>query len=195
MVGMIAYAVRLVAFSYVSNVYYALMIEVLEGITFTLMMIVITNYAAIISSKDLIATMQSAWAVLHFSVGRAAGSGVGGVMVDNLGPRLSYQLFALVCLIAAVLQLITYLTCIRKKENKRKMKAKKDRGDAPDIIKCNKLYVNEDSNKTNNNYEAATETKNRSRKKITESKDKLNSKECADKISSLAKEFVSQVNV
>jgi MFS family permease len=88
--GIFVYAVRCVGYSFATEAYHVIMFEVLDGITSTLLIVTMTTYASKLSSTDLIATMQAAWAAMHFSVGRSLGSMVGGLLMQSLGPSLTY---------------------------------------------------------------------------------------------------------
>jgi MFS family permease len=97
--------------------------ETLEGITTSLVVVTITTYSTVLSTHELVATMQATWASLHYAVGRALGSGVGGYLIDNLGSKYAYQLYAVVCLLAATLYLGLYLVWLKKLETGRRKKA------------------------------------------------------------------------
>jgi hypothetical protein len=60
--------------------------------------------------------MQATWAALHFSVGRALGSGIGGLLMDNFGSKIAYQIYSGFCLIAALIYSIIYLFWLKKVE-------------------------------------------------------------------------------
>jgi MFS family permease len=114
--GIIVYAIRLIGYSYSANAYHVLIFETMEGITMTLVIITITNYSTILSTSELVATMQATWAALHFSVGRALGSGIGGLLMDNFGSKIAYQIYSGFCLIAALIYSIIYLFWLKKVE-------------------------------------------------------------------------------
>lgn len=118
-IGIFAYAVRLIGYSYSQNAYHVLFFEILEGISTSLVVVTITTYARVLSSTELLATMQATWSTLHYAAGRALGSAIGGVMMDNLGSKNTYQLYAMVCIIAGCLYTIIYWFWLRKKPNKR----------------------------------------------------------------------------
>lgn len=88
--GIFVYAIRCIGYSFATQAYQVILFEVLDGITTTLLIVTMTTYASKLSSTDLIATMQAAWAAMHFSVGRSLGSLIGGVLMENLGPSMTY---------------------------------------------------------------------------------------------------------
>ncbi|KAI1280628.1 Major facilitator superfamily domain-containing protein 6 [Halotydeus destructor] len=125
-IGLSAYSIRLLGYSYATTAYQVLALETLEGITSSLVIVIITTYSTVLSTHDLVATMQATWAALHFSVGRAIGSGTGGVLMDNLGPVVTYRIYAFVCVLSAMTYLVIYLRWLRKKELERRRDGNKD---------------------------------------------------------------------
>ena len=64
---MFVFAFRLIGYSYSTNSYHVLFFEAFDGFTSTLSIVILTTYANKLSSTDLLATMQAAWAALYFS--------------------------------------------------------------------------------------------------------------------------------
>lgn len=108
-VGLAAYAVRLLGYSFATNAYHILGLELLEGITTSLVVVTITTYSTILSTHELVATMQATWAALHFAVGRALGSATGGYLMEWIGPSRTYRTFAVMCTVSAVVYLTIYI--------------------------------------------------------------------------------------
>lgn len=96
-----------------------LLLETLEGVTTSLVVVTITTYSAVLATPDLVATMQATWAALHFAVGRAIGSAAGGFLMEILGPTLTYRLFAIFALVSAILYYGIYLKFFRTAESER----------------------------------------------------------------------------
>ena len=119
-IGIMVYAIRLIGYSFAPNAFVVLAFETLEGITTTLLIVTITTYAAILSTHELLATMQAAWAALHFAVGRALGSVVGGFLFENLGAHQAYQVYALACIVAGTSYTFIYIFYLKGKESKRR---------------------------------------------------------------------------
>lgn len=63
---MFVFAFRLIGYSFSTNSYHVLFFEAFDGFTSTLSIVILTTYASKLSSTDLIATMQAAWAALYF---------------------------------------------------------------------------------------------------------------------------------
>lgn len=119
-IGILVYGLRLVGYSFAPNAYIVLIFESLEGVTSTLLLITITTYASTLSSTELLATMQSTWAALHFSVGRALGSVIGGYLFSGFGSRRAYQIWAITCLIAGTIYTVIHMVYVKSKEQKRR---------------------------------------------------------------------------
>ncbi|XP_074599701.1 major facilitator superfamily domain-containing protein 6-like [Brevipalpus obovatus] len=136
-IGLMVYSVRLLGYSFANNALMVLGFEALEGITTTLMLITITTYASSLSSLDLLTTMQATWAALHFSVGRAMGSMVGGFLFDRFGSRRAYQMWSVACIVAASMYLLLYFTCLRSGKVK---KIEEDEKKKPSHVNGDKIF-------------------------------------------------------
>ncbi|XP_067134457.1 major facilitator superfamily domain-containing protein 6-like [Centruroides vittatus] len=120
--GLIVYCGRFIGYSFIETPYEALGLEALECITMGLMMITLTTYANLLAGNELVATMQATWASLHFSVGRALGSVIGGFLMEQFGTRKTYQIFAASCATMGALYLLIYKIWFAKNHQKDKPK-------------------------------------------------------------------------
>ncbi|XP_076319059.1 major facilitator superfamily domain-containing protein 6-like [Tachypleus tridentatus] len=125
--GLFAYSVRFVGYSYIPTPYHALIFEALESFTFALMIVILTTYSSILATSELVATMQATWGAIHFAVGRALGSVIGGFMIDSLGSRTTYQLYAAFCLFMGVLYLLLYYLWLSKRDGAMATSGKEDK--------------------------------------------------------------------
>lgn len=125
--GLFVYCGRFIGYSYIKTPYEALGLEALECITMGLMMITLTTYANILAGKELVATMQATWAALHFSVGRALGSVIGGFLMDEFGTRITYRIFSASCVVMGILYLLIYRIWFVKKRNTNNSGVKEDK--------------------------------------------------------------------
>lgn len=156
--GLIVYAIRLIGYSYSTNAYHVLIFETMEGITMTLVIITITNYSTILSTSELVATMQATWVALHFSVGRALGSGIGGLLMDHFGSKIAYQIYSGFCLIAALIYSIIYLFWLKKVEINRQKSLENE--DKQQKLSKHELSVQNQDNIRNVGLENPTFIKN-----------------------------------
>lgn len=118
--GIFVYGIRCIGYSFATEAYHVVMFEVLDGITNTLVIVVMTTYASKLSSSDLIATMQAAWAAMHFSVGRSLGSMIGGILMQMIGPSMTYMVsyfpnkFSITCFSNCFNQRFNYFFTFRR---------------------------------------------------------------------------------
>ncbi|XP_013786945.1 uncharacterized protein LOC106470914, partial [Limulus polyphemus] len=66
--GLFAYSVRFIGYSYIPSPYHALIFEALESFTFALMIVILTTYSSLLATSELVATMQATWGAIHFAV-------------------------------------------------------------------------------------------------------------------------------
>ena len=125
-IGLTCYSIRLLGYSFATTAIHVLLLETLEGITTSLLVVVITTYSTVLSTHDLVATMQATWAALHFAVGRALGSAIGGFLMESLGPSPTYRIWSCIALFAAFAYLVVYLRWFRANELERRRLAKKE---------------------------------------------------------------------
>ena len=69
-IALLAYAVRYLCYSFLTNAWFVLPIELLHGVSFGLMYAAATAYASIIAPKGLSATVQGLMAGLYFGFGK-----------------------------------------------------------------------------------------------------------------------------
>ncbi|XP_077298637.1 uncharacterized protein LOC143919921 [Arctopsyche grandis] len=98
-IGFIFYSIRLFGYSLIYNPWMSLIFEALEGITTPLTFTAAVTYAARLSGATTDTTIQGLLGGLYHGVGKGAGSLVGGYMMNAIGTRLTYQIFAGVSMI------------------------------------------------------------------------------------------------
>ncbi|XP_072040443.1 major facilitator superfamily domain-containing protein 6-like isoform X2 [Amphiura filiformis] len=92
--GLLAFCVRLLGFSFAPNPWVILPFQVLHGITFGLFWAAVASYATMIAPDGMIATLQTICTALHFGVGRAVGISLGGIIFEKLGSRNLFRICA-----------------------------------------------------------------------------------------------------
>lgn len=117
-----AFGVRFLLYSFITNPWYSLPIEILNGITFGIFYSTMTSYAHIISPPGFESTMQGIVGAAFEGLGVAIGSFVGGAVYKNYGGVFMFRAFGLfaiiLCLTHAVVHVVL-LRCINKEdENK-----------------------------------------------------------------------------
>jgi len=93
-IGMVAYTVRMVGYSFLENPVYVYPYEALEGFTMALMMTSAVTYVAKISTPTTIASVMGLMGSLFFGLGKGSGSLVGGLLMSWLGTRWTFRLLA-----------------------------------------------------------------------------------------------------
>lgn len=90
----IVYALRYLANSFLNNVWFAVFTEFSHSLCFGLFYPVVSAWASSLTPLALQSTTQCYIGSVYFSLGRATGLGIGGVMYSVLGPRLLFRMFA-----------------------------------------------------------------------------------------------------
>ena len=91
LLSMSAYAVRLVAYTFVPNPLWVLPINLLHGLTFSGMWVAGVAYANAVAPKGFGATAQGLFAGVTMGLGAATGALLGGTLYDSLGPVLMFR--------------------------------------------------------------------------------------------------------
>lgn len=90
-VGMLAYAVRMVGYSFLQDPAHVYPYEALEGLTMALMMTSAVTYVARISSPKTVASVMGVMGALFFGVGKGSGSLFGGMLMSVIGARNTFR--------------------------------------------------------------------------------------------------------
>lgn len=85
MLAFLGYCVRFAGFSYITNPWWALLLESLELFTLNLMNVSAATLAYKLAPKTFVATAQALVWVSHFNIGRCIGTFVGGHLLDQYG--------------------------------------------------------------------------------------------------------------
>jgi MFS family permease len=101
--GMLAYFVRLLGYSFLENPLYVYPYEALEGFTMALMMTSAVTYVAKISTPSTIASVMGLMGSLFFGIGKGSGSLFGGLLMSYIGTRWTFRLLAATALACAVI--------------------------------------------------------------------------------------------
>ncbi|XP_055331257.1 major facilitator superfamily domain-containing protein 6-A-like [Paramacrobiotus metropolitanus] len=107
------YGCRFIAYSFISNALLVLPVEILEAFTTTLLWVVISVYCGKIAPAYL-ATIQGISASAHNAFGRSVGSLVGGILFEQFGARLTYQIFGGVSFGVGCAYATLFYSCLRK---------------------------------------------------------------------------------
>ena len=92
--GMVAYTVRMIGYSYLRDPVHVYPYEALEGFTMALMMTSAVTYVAKISTPTTLASVMGLMGSLFFGIGKGSGSLFGGLVMAQLGSRWTFRLLA-----------------------------------------------------------------------------------------------------
>ncbi|XP_067661521.1 major facilitator superfamily domain-containing protein 6-like [Haliotis asinina] len=100
----LAYAARFLAYSFLQQPWYVMLVEPIHGITFGIMWSAVSSYASIIAPPGMQATVQGLVGGLHFGFGKGIGSLITGYLFELIGERWTFRVLS----ISAVVVLIVY---------------------------------------------------------------------------------------
>lgn len=93
--AMISYVIRMIVYSFLTNSWFALLVEPLYGACFGLMYAAASSYASIIAPPGMSATIQGLLGGVHFGFGKGLGSFITGFMFQSMGPRWTWRVYAI----------------------------------------------------------------------------------------------------
>lgn len=125
--GMVAYTVRMIGYSYLQDPVHVYPYEALEGFTMALMMTSAVTYVAKISTGDTIASVMSLMGSLFFGIGKGSGSLFGGMVMAKLGSRWTFRLQAIIAGVCAVGYTAFQIFYVMPKRNKARKYAEKQK--------------------------------------------------------------------
>eukprot|EP00096_Caligus_rogercresseyi_P011757 TRINITY_DN4734_c0_g1_i1.p1 TRINITY_DN4734_c0_g1~~TRINITY_DN4734_c0_g1_i1.p1 ORF type:complete len:792 (-),score=179.13 TRINITY_DN4734_c0_g1_i1:362-2737(-) len=114
-IGMWAYFIRLIGYSYLEDPLFVYPYEALEGFTMALMMTSSVTYVAKIGSPDTIPSIMGIMGALFFGVGKGSGALIGGVLMSLLGTRITFRCFAGTSLLCSIVYIFFQLCFVRRK--------------------------------------------------------------------------------
>ncbi|KAL7301823.1 hypothetical protein TKK_0005430 [Trichogramma kaykai] len=117
-IGLIFYAVRLIGYSMIYNPWYSLIFEVFESVTVSVSFTAAVVYIALLSTASTESSVQGILGALYFGIGKSIGNFVGGLLIDAIGIRPTFQIFAAVTLLTAVLYFLYFLLFLSGKFKK-----------------------------------------------------------------------------
>lgn len=92
--GILGYIARFCVFAFIDNPWFILPVEVLQGFTFAGVWSVLTVYFCNAVPMEMLGTMQGIIHGVYWGLGSGTGSMIGGVLVDELGAKDTFWIFA-----------------------------------------------------------------------------------------------------
>jgi predicted MFS family arabinose efflux permease len=104
-VTQLAFAIRFLYYSWLTTPWYILPIELLHGLTYATMWSVSCSYANKISPPECHSTLQTLLNGLHWGIGSAVGSLIGGFVYDSYGAVTLFLMSALLSVFSMILSM------------------------------------------------------------------------------------------
>ncbi len=117
--GMSAYAARMLGYSFISDPAHVYPFEALEGFTMALMMTSAVTYVARISGPRTVASVMGLMGALFFGVGKGSGALLGGTVMHFFGARVAFRYFAGNALVCAAAYLAFQCFYVRRRRRRR----------------------------------------------------------------------------
>jgi PPP family 3-phenylpropionic acid transporter len=100
--SLIAYIVRMFAYTLMPPVWLVLPINLLHGLTFSALWVAGVSYANEVAPKGMGATAQGLFTGMSMGLGAAAGAILGGTLYDNFGPNVMFRTAAAIVLVGLI---------------------------------------------------------------------------------------------
>jgi len=102
-IGLLFFAIRVLAYSFISNPWIAIWFQLLHGASFALMWAAGVSYAETIAPQGLNTTAQSLFSGTMLGIGMVIGSLLGGALYDSLGATWMYRIMAAIAAIGILI--------------------------------------------------------------------------------------------
>ncbi len=102
LLSLVAYVVRMFAYTLLPPVWLVLPISLLHGLTFSALWVAGVSYANDVAPKGMGATAQGLFTGMTMGLGAAGGALLGGTLYDTLGPTMMFRAAALCVLVGLI---------------------------------------------------------------------------------------------
>ncbi|CAC5385820.1 unnamed protein product [Mytilus coruscus] len=92
--GILGYIARFCVFAFINNPWFILPVEVLQGFTFAGVWCVLTVYFCNAVPMEMLGTLQGIIHGVYWGLGSGTGSMIGGILVEALGAKNTFWVFA-----------------------------------------------------------------------------------------------------
>ncbi|XP_037788986.1 major facilitator superfamily domain-containing protein 6-like [Penaeus monodon] len=114
MLGLLAYSVRLLGYSFLSNPWWSLVLEALEGVANGLMFPAGIMYCTVLFSMETITSSRGLMGFTYFGIGKLVGTVVGTEIRESLGDVQTFRWLSGAALVATVLYCVGFAALKRK---------------------------------------------------------------------------------
>ncbi|XP_055936333.1 major facilitator superfamily domain-containing protein 6-like isoform X1 [Argiope bruennichi] len=101
--GLLGYVVNSIGYSFLKDPWYALILEAMNIFTYHLLWVAVVLHSHELAPEGLTATVISTAGSIHYHIGKASGSSIGGFVMDAFNGRVAFRVMGIICLISAVL--------------------------------------------------------------------------------------------
>lgn len=117
--GLLGNAIRFVYVSILTEPYWILPFELIQGITHALVWATATSYFAQAVPEELRSSAQGILQGIHFGLGRGCGALIGGIFVTSFGSKATFAIYGILCFISmfAYIAINNYLLNTVAKQN------------------------------------------------------------------------------
>lgn len=103
-----AFGVRFILYSFLTNAWWALPIEMFQGITFGMFYPTMTSYANIVSPPGTETTVQGLVGAVFEGVGTSMGSLIGGYLYNSYGGLITFRAFGIGALVCCIINWLAF---------------------------------------------------------------------------------------
>ncbi|RNA05048.1 Major facilitator superfamily domain-containing 6 [Brachionus plicatilis] len=97
--GLLGNAARFIYVSILTEPYWILPFELIQGVTHALVWATATSYFAQSVPEDLRSSAQGILQAIHFGLGRGCGALIGGIFVTSFGSKATFAAYGILCLV------------------------------------------------------------------------------------------------
>eukprot|EP00794_Sanderia_malayensis_P003021 gene3021-3479_t len=101
--GLLCYAIRLFFYAFVENPWFVLLVEPLSGITTAAVWAAMASYVGVNSVAESATTVQGILHGVHWGLGHGCGELAGGFLINAIGAKYTFGIFALISVADLVL--------------------------------------------------------------------------------------------
>ncbi|KAL5010838.1 hypothetical protein ScPMuIL_013143 [Solemya velum] len=94
--GLLSYVIRFSVFAAITNPWYVLPTEILQGFSFAGIWVVLVDYLCGSVPAAYLATVQGVMHGVYFGMGNGSGHMIAGVLIENFGAQVTFWAFAVV---------------------------------------------------------------------------------------------------
>ncbi|XP_042231719.1 major facilitator superfamily domain-containing protein 6-like isoform X2 [Homarus americanus] len=152
-ISFLTYSVRHFGYSFINDPWLAFPFEILEVFTSQLMWLAALSYCPILAPRGLLATMTGLAGSVHYSLGRGAGSLLGGVLISTYGTTSAFRIFGYMSLSCGILYYIAHHFYLKDK-----LAAREEEEELPEEQVEEKKSMLEKSSTLGSTYEMAAIT-------------------------------------